>query len=269
MVRIPISAALAVVTIGVLGATGASLSGCVIAAAGSGAVTGYAVLAEDLSPEQQLRDYAIAAQVTQSWGDFNQELAHRLGVTVFDGQVLITGHVPERRWREEAVRRAWRVDGVRRVYDEIGVGPDTRFIDAARDTWITTQLRGELIADINVKSINYTIKTDEGIVYILGVARTPIELDLVTGHARTVAGVRRVVSFVRMLGAGPVKATPRERMAPPPPDERTGPPEGLNRPPDDDDDLAPSTPDRDPDRGAPRALSPGGGGGAIKVEPLP
>jgi osmotically-inducible protein OsmY len=264
MVRIPLSAAMAVVTIGALGATGASLSGCVIAAGGS-AITGYAVLAEDLSPEQQLRDYAIATQVSQAWGEFNQEMAHRLGVTVFDGEVLVTGHVPDRRWRDEAVRRAWRVGGVRRVYDEIGVGPDTRFMDAARDAWITTQLRGELIADINIKSINYTMKTDDGVVYIMGVTRTPLELTLVTGHARTVAGVRRVISFVHPLGARPAMPPPPpgERMAPPP-DERIGPPEGLNGPPDDDGDLA-----APPDRAAPREPPPSGGGGTIKVEPLP
>jgi osmotically-inducible protein OsmY len=198
----------------VLLATSMALSGCIVAA-GGGAVAGYSVIAEDLSPEQQVRDYAIKAQVQASWGAYDQQLAHHLDATVFDGQVLITGRVPDRRWKEEAVRRAQNVKDVRRVFDEAEVGPDTHFIDDARDTWITTQLRGELVADIDVKSINYTIKTSDGVTYILGFARTGPELDKVVGHARTVAGVRRVTPLVRVLEAADVNGPGEEQAMPP------------------------------------------------------
>ncbi len=195
-------------------ATGTALSGCIVAA-GGGAVAGYSVLAEDLSPEQQLRDYAIKAEVQASWGAYDQGLAHDLDVTVFDGQVLITGHVPDRRWKEEAVRRAENVKDVRRVFDEVEVGPDTHFIDDARDTWITTQLRSELVADVDIKSINYTIKTTDGVTYILGFARTEPELNKVVGHARTIAGVRRVTPLVRVLEAADVNGPGEEQAMPP------------------------------------------------------
>jgi osmotically-inducible protein OsmY len=265
MVRFPLSAVMAVVTIGALAATGASLSGCVVAA-GGGVVSGYAVLGEDLSPEQQLRDYRIKAAVVGAWGAFNQDMVHRLDATVFDGQVLITGHAPDRRWREEAVRRTWRVGGVKRVFDEVAVGPDTHFIDSARDTWITTQLRGELIADMDVKSINYVIKTNDGVVYIMGFARRRSELRHVIGHARTIAGVRRVLSFITVMPA------PEEQLnAPPPPDEAPGPDQDMAP----DRDMGPGPgpsqdmgPGPDEDRGAPPPPPSSGGGGAIHAEPL-
>jgi osmotically-inducible protein OsmY len=195
-------------------ATGTALSGCIVAA-GGGAVAGYSVLGEDLSPEQQVRDYAIKAQVEASWGAYDQELAHRLDATVFDGQVLITGRVPDRRSKDEAARRAQNVKNVRRVFDEAEVGPDTHFIDDARDTWITTQLRSELVADFHVKSINYTIKTTDGVTYLLGFARTQPELDKVVDHARTVAGVRQVTPLVRVLEAADVDGHGEAEAMPP------------------------------------------------------
>jgi osmotically-inducible protein OsmY len=255
MVRFPLSAVMAVVTLGALGAMGASLSGCVVAAAG-GAASGYAILGEDLSPDQQLRDYQIKAEVGGAWGAFSQEMAHRLDATVFDGGVLITGRAPDRRWREEAVRRVWRVHGVRRVFDEVAVGPDTHFIDSARDAWITTQLRGALIADMNVKSINYVIRTNDRLVYIMGVARSRRERDEVIGHARTIAGVRRVMSFVTVL------PTPEEQLnRPPPPEEAPGPDQDTGP----DQDMGPGP---DEDRNAPPPPPPSGGGGSIHAEPL-
>jgi osmotically-inducible protein OsmY len=270
-------------------AAGATLSGCIVAPVG-GAVAGYAVIAEDLSPGQQFRDVGIKAAVEASWGGVSQELAHRLDATVFDGQVLITGRVPSHRWRAEAARLARRTAGVQRVFDQIKVGPDTHFIDSARDSWIATQLRGELVADIDVKSINYVIETSDGVVYLMGFARTQPELDRVIGRARTVAGVRRVVSFVRVLSAADInQSLPGDEDTLPPPgpdDDEFGPPPGQRpypppaqtyAPPPDEPDAGPppdepsdSGPDMDEPSGPPQRLTPAAppDRGGITVQPL-
>jgi osmotically-inducible protein OsmY len=184
-----------------------SVSGCVVAVAGGG-VAGYSMLASELPAAQQMRDVGIKAEIGQSWGLYNQDMVHLLKATVFDSEVLLTGHVPSEEWRAEAVKRAERVGGVKKVDDEIVVGPDTHFVDSARDTWITTRLRGELIGDPNIKSINYTITTDDSRVYVMGIARTQDELARVAEHARTIPEVRNVSTLVRVL-PGPVAADQR------------------------------------------------------------
>ena len=222
-------------------ATGAALSGCVADAGGGGVVARYSAFDEDLPADQQVRDFAIKDGVEAAWGAYDQELAHRVDATVFDGQVLITGRVPDPRLREEAVRRAQSVKDVRHVFDEVEVVPDTRFpdthfIDDARDTWITTQLRSELVADGDVKSNNYTITTTDGVTYILGFARTERELNKVIDHARTIAGVRQVTPLMHVLeaadvhGSGAEEAAPPQRMIErPAPADRTAP---YSAPPD-------------------------------------
>jgi len=131
----------ALLLVGTLLAVAPSLAGCVVAAAGAGVAGGYSVLAQELSPEQQVKDAAIKAVIKQSWGNYNQQVVAGLTATVYDGRVLITGRVPQEDWRDEAVKRAWQADGVREVYNEIEVGPDTHFMTEARDTLISTQLR--------------------------------------------------------------------------------------------------------------------------------
>jgi osmotically-inducible protein OsmY len=215
-----------------LAATAASacgaLSGCILAAAGAGAASGYAVLGQERAPGQQIDDTVIRTLVGQSWDQFKPDLAHDLDATVYEGRVLITGRVPSEDWRQEAVQRAWKVDGVKEVYDEIEVGPETHFSDEARDTIISTKLRNDLLFDSDVKSINYTVKTENGIIYIIGSARSQAELDRVTSYARNIADVRRVVSYVKIrtgdsaaggnsaapAGANPPAATPAAASAP-------------------------------------------------------
>ncbi len=176
-----------------------SLTGCFLPlAVGAGAAGSYATLGQERSPGDQLKDTAIRSVVSQSWDQYNPELAHDLDATVYEGRVLITGRVPSEEWRQEAVKRSWKADGVKEVYDEIEVGPDTHFSDEARDSFISTRLKNDLVWDGQVKSINYTIKTEDGIVYVIGSARSQEELDRVTGYARNIPNVRRVVSYVKI-----------------------------------------------------------------------
>jgi osmotically-inducible protein OsmY len=194
----------------------ATLSGCILplAAAGAGAAGGYSVFGQERAPGQQIDDTVIRTLVSQSWDQFNPDLAHDLDATVYQARVLITGRVPSEEWRQEAVQRTWKVDGVKEVYDEIEVGPDTHFSDEARDTIISTRLRNDLLFDSSVKSINYTVKTEDGVVYIIGSARSQEELDRVTDYARNIANVRRVVSYVKIRSGEPAPAQTGGASAP-------------------------------------------------------
>ncbi len=215
-----------------------SLTGCILPlAVGAGAAGGYATLGQERSAGDQFKDTAIRSLVSQSWDQYNPELAHDLDATVYEGRALLTGRVPREDWRQEAVQRTWKVDGVKEVYDEIEVGPDTHFTDEARDTFISTRLKNDLVWDSQVKSINYTVKTENGVVYVVGSARSQAELDRVTGYARNIPNVRRVVSYVRIrTGAGEPAAAQAASSAPPasipPTAAASAPPTALGTPDD-------------------------------------
>jgi osmotically-inducible protein OsmY len=200
--------------------TATSLSGCIALVAGAGgAAAGYS-LGQERSPADQARDIGIRSAASHSWAQYNYQLSRDVDATVYDGRVLLTGRVPSEEWRQEAVKRTWQVKGVKEVYDEIQVGPDSGFWQDASDTEITARLKASLIADGYVKSINYTITTVGGTVYIIGSARSQAELNRVVDHARNTPNVKRVVSYVRIRPGEPPRAMPSGGAAPgnaPPP----------------------------------------------------
>jgi osmotically-inducible protein OsmY len=180
------------------------LSGCVVAAAG-GAAAGVAATA-DRSIGDQVTDATIKGAISAVWRKTNSEMSSGLGCDVYEGRVLITGRVPNPAWIEDAIRIAWRVKGVQQVYNEIAVGPTPDTGDDLSDGFISTRLRNELIWDADVRSINFIVTTADHVIYLLGSARTPDELERVTAYARNIANVKRVVSYVQVRG-NPAPAT--------------------------------------------------------------
>jgi hypothetical protein len=74
----------------------------------------------------------------------------------------------------------------------------------------------------NVRSVNYTVHTVDGSVYLIGSARDQAELERATTLARNVAGVKRVVSYVEIRPGAPEGSQLAGQPASPPP-YSTGP----------------------------------------------
>lgn len=118
-------------------------------------------------------------------------------VEVSDRFVLLSGRVPSEADRAEAERIAWTARSVDEVANELVVGK----FDLGRDVndrWITEQVRARIIADSDVKGVNYNIQVFNGVVYLLGFARSEDELRQAAEHASRVKGVQKVVSYVKM-----------------------------------------------------------------------
>jgi osmotically-inducible protein OsmY len=177
-----------------------SLGGCAPLILTGVAATGI-VAAQERTPGAAIDDSLITATIHKKLmeQDPNNLFGH-VSVESNEGRVLLTGKVHESRYMIDAVRLTWQVDGVREVINEIQVGQGTTFRDFARDSWITGRIKSRILFDKHVMSINYTIETVQGVVYLMGVAQNQEELDRVKGHASTIAGVQRVVSHVRIKG---------------------------------------------------------------------
>lgn len=194
----------------------AGLGGCAPVAVGAAGATGVAV-AQERSVGAAIDDTTIHARVNAKLFNARPGLAAQVDVEVNEGRVLLTGTVPTPEDRITATRLAWEVGGVREVINELQVSNEDSVVDYARDAWISTQLRTKLAADRQVSSLNYSIETVNGTIYLLGIAQDQAELDRVIAHARNISGVREVVSHVRL----------REDVPPPIPPQAAAPaPEG-------------------------------------------
>lgn len=127
-------------------------------------------------------------------------------ITVFGGRLLLTGTMRTEQGKAHAGALAANARNVAEVVNEIGVGSRTPFRQGLSDAGIDSKLAVALLADNGVYRGNYQIAVSGGTVYLLGVAQGPNELARVTGHARSVRGVKSVVSHVIYVG-DPRRAT--------------------------------------------------------------
>jgi osmotically-inducible protein OsmY len=123
------------------------------------------------------------------FGEVDVEVAGRF--------VLLSGRVPSEADKAEAERIAWTVSSVDEVANELVIDKFDMGRDV-NDRWITEQVRGRIVSDSDVKGVNYNIQVYNGVVYLLGIAKSEDELRRAAEHASKVKGVRKVVSYVKM-----------------------------------------------------------------------
>ncbi|WP_169331809.1 BON domain-containing protein [Robiginitomaculum antarcticum] len=119
-----------------------------------------------------------------------------ISVDVINGVVLLAGAAPRDVDKVEAGRIAWSAPGVTQVGNEIYVGESLGFGGKTKDELITTAVRTRMAGSNNVRNLNYSIETRNGVVYLMGVARNDFELKEAARLASITRGVTEVVSYV-------------------------------------------------------------------------
>lgn len=179
------------------------LSGCAPVAFMGGATTVATSASEERGMKGVLSDTQIKARLQAKWMDKRPELVMATNVVVRQGRVLITGELETTEQQIDAIRYAWQIPGVKEVVDETTVGKTSSFQQYARDTWITTQLKTKILNDNDIRSLNYNVHTENGTVFLMGIAQNQQELDKVTEYASHIGGVRKVTSYVTLKSQAP------------------------------------------------------------------
>jgi osmotically-inducible protein OsmY len=172
-----------------------AMTACAPVVVGGAATAGVAV-AQERTVGAAVDDISIQFHIKDKLLNESAALFGSITVDSIEGRVLLAGNVRLPDDRVEAVRIVWQVDGVLEVYNEIEVRERGSVIDYLKDVRIAGELRFKLLADRDVSAINYSVETVNGVIFLMGIAQSDAELERVTGHARTISGVQRVVSFV-------------------------------------------------------------------------
>jgi osmotically-inducible protein OsmY len=178
-------------------AVSAMLSGCAPVLFMGGGLELGAAAAQDRGVSGVISDSALASSIRFRFMKHSVDLFSGVAVKVYEGKALLTGTVESESLHQDALRIVRSVGGIKDVIDEITVG-SAGVTQAAKDAWITTHLNAVLTFDEDIESINYNVKTENGVVYLTGVAKSSEELKKVTENARNIPGVTKVVSHVRL-----------------------------------------------------------------------
>ncbi|KCZ61062.1 BON domain-containing protein [Hyphomonas chukchiensis] len=189
------------------------LGGCAVAAVGAAGAVGLAA-AKDKTLGESVDDTTASTEIKTK---LLAESLNRFGevdVEVNNGLVLLSGRVDDPTDRVQAEGIAWTSSRVMDVANEIKIEPAGGFMANMSDELISSRVRARLIGSSTVKSLNYNIETYDGVVYLMGTARTADELKRAAEEASVVGGVRQVVSYVRIRELVQRPAAPTTQAAP-------------------------------------------------------
>ena len=181
---------------------------CLMAASLTGCI-GLSLEPEERPLSRAVDDFNTQTELNARLIGEDPALFANVSTNVIEGRVHLSGTVPTHEERLTATRLAWATAHVREVVNDIEVTETGGLGDVARDRWISTQVRARLLTDGAIRDVNYTVETQNKVVYILGIAQSQVELDRVLAHARTVPDVRRVVNYALL------KDDPRRFVEPP------------------------------------------------------
>lgn len=172
--------------------TALALQGCL----GVGSVwTGAMLVYDRHHVYKKVDDYNLGAKVNRALfaDDILRAEGCGIDVAVFNRQVLLTGHLPSLKLRDEAEARVKDIPGIIKLYNQIAVArkPD----NTIQDSWITAKVRSQMMQDAEINPKAFKIVTSDNIVYLMGNVE-PHQAERVIMITQHTEGVRRVVNLM-------------------------------------------------------------------------
>jgi osmotically-inducible protein OsmY len=193
-----------------------------VVALGGAALGGALVATDRRSVGIQLEDEAIERRINRALSDHFPLEPVNIDVDSYNFKVLLTGQVPNEKFRADAVAIASRSENVKQVVDELTIGPPASLGDRSNDTLLSGKVRKALLDAPGLPSGAVKVHTTDGSVYLLGRVSSA-EADTAARVASQVGGVRRVVKVFDLLSDAEVADLKREAQSAPPPESQRKP----------------------------------------------
>ena len=176
------------------------LSGCAAVVVGAG-TTGATVAHDRRTTGTYVEDKAILLKALQIRNqDVTLQKNSNISIEVYNLQILLTGQAIDAdivtRFREKLEK----VERVRHVYNEVTVGAEGTWSEAAADTLLTSRVKVEMFS-IKIPGfdpLRVKVTSSLGTVYLMGLL-TPEEADAVVEKVRYFSGVKRVVRLFEYI----------------------------------------------------------------------
>ena len=176
------------------------LSGCAAILVGAG-TTGATVAHDRRTTGTYVEDKAILLKALQmrSQDEVLQKNSN-ISIEVYNLQILLTGQAVDAdivaRFRDKLIT----IDRVKHVYNEVTVGAEGTWSEAAADTLLTSRVKVDLF-NVGIQGfdpLRVKVTSSLGTVYLMGLL-TPEEADAVVEKVRYISGVKRVVRLFEYI----------------------------------------------------------------------
>ena len=176
------------------------LSGCAAILVGAG-TTGATVAHDRRTTGTYVEDKAILLKALQMRSqDQVLQKNSNISIEVYNLQILLTGQAVDAdivaRFRDKLIT----IDRVKQVYNEVTVGAEGTWSEAAADTLLTSRVKVDLF-NVGIQGfdpLRVKVTSSLGTVYLMGLL-TPEEADAVVEKVRYISGVKRVVRLFEYI----------------------------------------------------------------------
>ena len=123
-----------------------------------------------------------------------------INVTVFDGRVLLTGQVPNRRISELAEDTAISLSEVKKedISNHVKIMGPISLVSRSNDRWLTSKVRAKLFSSKETSGSALRVTCENGTVFLMGRV-TRERSELITGLVSKVFGVEKIVKVFTYL----------------------------------------------------------------------
>ncbi|MCF7203774.1 BON domain-containing protein [Pseudomonas oligotrophica] len=146
--------------------------------------------------DDSLIETKAAVNIAKAHPDLDQN--SHVVVASYNGVVLLAGQTPRNELKQKAEQAASSVQRVKRVHNELQVLQPSSALARSHDTWLTTKIKTQMLADNSVPGSRIKVITENGIVYLLGLV-TRQEGNRATALVQSVAGVQRIVKLFEYI----------------------------------------------------------------------
>jgi hyperosmotically inducible protein len=141
-------------------------------------------------------DTAITAKVKAKMMGEHSLKKSDISVMTTNGVITLDGKASSSKAKSEAMRVAKSIEGVKSVDNNLKVPGDNKKVAKAEravsDSWITTKVKSEILADSVSKGFKVSVETKHGVVILKGALANQDAIDHVKDIAAKVKGVKSV-----------------------------------------------------------------------------
>ena len=173
------------------------ISGCASALIGGVATVGLATM-QERSLKDSAIDFKLELQLQKKLFEASKDkLFATVDVIIIEQRIMLIGNVESQEVRDLATKISWEVSPkIKAVLNELTIGGKSTLLSEAKDVRISLSLSGLLIGDVDISDINFSHSVSKQVIFLIGIAKNDDELNQVIHHARTVKGVRKVISHI-------------------------------------------------------------------------
>ena len=194
------------------------IAACLSACLGGATALSATAYADDATPHSDsvgaaITDTAVTAKVKAKLLDDSRLKGSKISVTTTNGAVTLTGSGSSDA-ASAAKELASSVDGVKSVDNQVSTPSVADTVASktdkaakktgklASDSWITTKVKSDLLADSVTKGLDISVKTSNGVVALSGTVANQDAVDHAEEVAKKVKGVKSVDSSGLKAGGG-------------------------------------------------------------------